>query len=328
MLGHLIAWFHRLVATFSSSRHRAAKAIRKGHSDPDNLRELLIWTTSVDTCPMVEAYFAKNYHDRDLLRSLLEIAQEGSDSGDAPWAAANVIADFPPGMLIPHRDALEELSRHEWMYISDPAKKAIDKIVGEAALRGINVEQMIMSPHDLPDRRFTDSARRVIRHIADRALDRGMVAGELTEATAGMLAVLSILRWERKVARAVLEQLEADLDRLARDIDEAIRTEGLLARNPDGPQFSPSTSGERHLEVDIATPLQPLVEQAERESQLIGHDWVGTEHVLLAAVRLACPRFRDVLDRHGVTRERVQKSIFDLLGPPPEAGPLPESSTG
>ncbi|MFO0911420.1 MAG: Clp protease N-terminal domain-containing protein [Pirellulales bacterium] len=184
-----------------------------------------------------------------------------------------------------------------------------------------------MIPENFAERRLTDSAQRVIRHIADRALDRGMVAGELTEGTAGMLAVLSILRWERKVALAVLEQLGADLDRLAREIDEGIRAEGLVARNPDGPQFRLSSTGERQLEVDTGTPLHPLVEQAERESQEIGHDWVGTEHLLLAAVRSACPRFREVLDCHRVTHERVRESVLDLLGPPPEAGSLPESST-
>lgn len=135
MMGRLIAWFHNLVATFTSCRHLAAKAIRKGHSDQENLRELLIWTTGIDTCPMVEAYFAKYHHDKDLLRRPVEIAQEGSDMGDTPWAAANVIADFPAPMLVPHRAALEELSRHDWMYISDPAKKTLDKIVGESAFR-------------------------------------------------------------------------------------------------------------------------------------------------------------------------------------------------
>lgn len=60
------------------SQRAAAKAIAKGHGDSENLRKLLVWTT-----------------------------------GDAPWAAANTIADFPASMLKKHRTELMELGQHE-----------------------------------------------------------------------------------------------------------------------------------------------------------------------------------------------------------------------
>ena len=106
----------------------ASEAITKGHSDPENLRELLIWTTSKTTCSLINAYFEKHHHDKELLKALIIIALEGEDAGDAPWAAANTIADFPASMLVEHKSALVELSKYEWDYLKQPALKALEKI--------------------------------------------------------------------------------------------------------------------------------------------------------------------------------------------------------
>ena len=111
----------------------ATTAIRKGHSDPENLREILIWGTAKATLPLVEDYFAAHFHDKALLGSLVEIALEGDDAGDAPWVAANVIATFPAELLAEHRPALEELAAHPWSYLHDPAKAALAKLAGHAA---------------------------------------------------------------------------------------------------------------------------------------------------------------------------------------------------
>jgi hypothetical protein len=106
----------------------ASAALAKGHSDTANLRELLIWTTSKTTCATVEAYFQKHHHDKELLKELFSIALEGEDTGDAPWAAANTIADFPTPMLAPHKAELVELSKQQWEYLNKPALKALAKI--------------------------------------------------------------------------------------------------------------------------------------------------------------------------------------------------------
>ncbi len=110
----------------------AANAIAKGHRDPDNLREILICTTSKTTYPLVSAYFRQHHHDKELLEALFLVAMEGEDAGDAPWAAANTIADFPGLMLREHKAELLELSRHEWMYLKVPAQEALTKIVSHA----------------------------------------------------------------------------------------------------------------------------------------------------------------------------------------------------
>lgn len=77
---------------------------------------------------MVMAYFRKHLDDREFLESLLEIALEGEDAGDAPWAAANLIVEFPASMLAKHEAALRQLSGEQWIYLNRPANEALAKI--------------------------------------------------------------------------------------------------------------------------------------------------------------------------------------------------------
>jgi hypothetical protein len=106
----------------------AKAATSKGHADTDNLRELLIWTTCTTTSGLIEDYFRQHRSDEKLLDVLIEIALEGDEMGDAPWAAANTAVDFPAEMLQKHRTALVTLSNHEWMYLHIPAREALTKI--------------------------------------------------------------------------------------------------------------------------------------------------------------------------------------------------------
>jgi len=109
-------------------RKAASAAIAKGHGNPADLRELLIWTTSTTTRADVEAYFRRHHHDKRLLAALVSIALEGEDAGDTPWAAANILSDFPASMLVEHKAALVELSQHDWDYLNRPARAALRKI--------------------------------------------------------------------------------------------------------------------------------------------------------------------------------------------------------
>ena len=106
----------------------AAAAIANGYQDAAALRELLICTTSKTTCASVEEYLKPHLGEAALVNSLVVIALEGDDSGDAPWAAANLLAEAPAGALRPHEAALAELSTHPWSYLSVPARTALAKI--------------------------------------------------------------------------------------------------------------------------------------------------------------------------------------------------------
>ena len=106
----------------------ARAAIAKGWRDPESLRELLIWTTSKSTAEIVEGYFAKHRGEPALLEALITISEEGEDAGDTPWAAANELEEFSAELLRPHVSRLEALSQLPWMYLSDPAVRALRKV--------------------------------------------------------------------------------------------------------------------------------------------------------------------------------------------------------
>lgn len=105
-----------------------AQAAKVGHKDPASLKQLLIATTSTATREIAKAYFQSHLNDDGLLEALVPIALEGEDAGDAPWAAANVITEFPASLLKKHEAALIQLGTENWVYLSRPAKKALDKI--------------------------------------------------------------------------------------------------------------------------------------------------------------------------------------------------------
>ncbi|HEV7301967.1 MAG TPA: hypothetical protein VGN72_21710 [Tepidisphaeraceae bacterium] len=122
-------------SSYADQRRRVCEAAAaRGYEDPASLRELLICTTST-TAPMAEAYFAERRNDPKLLSLLVAIALEGEDAGDAPWAAANTIADFPAEMLLPHKSSLETLAAEQWSYLHVPGRQALEKIAAAGGAR-------------------------------------------------------------------------------------------------------------------------------------------------------------------------------------------------
>lgn len=164
----------------------------------------------------------------------------------------------------------------------------------------------MMQNEGLSARRFTDSAVRIVEQLWPRAMDRGM-SSEVTEQTVPMLALWSVLRWERKVGLVALERNGVNVDALACDVDRAIDAACGDFRRANGP---PQVCG---VVVDFLAPLAPLLETAERESLSLGHDWVGSEHLVLALIRIADLRLKRVLEQHGVAYDAVRKSILEIL---------------
>jgi hypothetical protein len=74
------------------------------------------------------SYFRQHLNDRAMLAKLIEIALEGEDMGDASWAAANVIAEFPADLLRPYEVELRQIAAEPWDYLNRPAKAALEKL--------------------------------------------------------------------------------------------------------------------------------------------------------------------------------------------------------
>ena len=170
-----------------------------------------------------------------------------------------------------------------------------------------------MHDPELAARHFTTSAIHIVEQLWPRAADRSM-STEVTEQTVPTLALWSILRWERKVGLVALERMGVELDALARDLDRALDAACAEFRRVNGPpRLQTLSSGQRGVVVDFRAALAPLLGAAEHEARGLGHNWVGSEHLVLAVIRVADPRLREVLDRHRLGYERVRQAVVDVL---------------
>jgi len=62
-----------------------------------------------------------------------------------------------------------------------------------------------------------------------------------------------------------------------------------------------------------------IVVRAQEDARRLGHRYVGTEHLLLAAVGMPAPA-SEILREHGLTPERVEQEILHRIGRGPAAG--------
>jgi ATP-dependent Clp protease ATP-binding subunit ClpA len=172
----------------------------------------------------------------------------------------------------------------------------------------------------LTARRFTASAIHIIEQLPPRAADRRMSA-QVTEQTANLLTLWAILRWERKVGLVALEHMGVDVDSLSKAVDRILSAACAEIRQHAGPpEYQTLPSGQRAVVIDFDTPLEPLLTTAEAEALGMDHEYVGTEHLLLATIRRACPRLREALQDHGITYVRLKAPIIEVLR---SAGPDP-----
>jgi len=170
-----------------------------------------------------------------------------------------------------------------------------------------------MQNEKLSARGFTMSAIHIVEQLGPRAADRRM-SGEITEHTMLALTLRAILSWERKVGLVALERLNIDLHSLAKGVDQALLAICNDIRKHAGPpQYQTLPSGQRAVVVDFDTPLEPLLAAAEAEALWMDHTYIGTEHLLLAAIRRAPPRLREVLQEHGINYVRVKGTIIEIL---------------
>jgi hypothetical protein len=167
----------------------------------------------------------------------------------------------------------------------------------------------------LADRRYTTDTIEIVRQRWPRAAARGMSV-EFNEQTAPMLALWAILRWERVVGLIALERCGVDPDALARDVDEALASAFAEIHAQIGrPTRHALATGQLVINFDEDAPFAALLPAAENEARGLRHNWVGTEHLVLAIIHHAGPRLRDVLDRHCVSYGTVRCALLDLLRP-------------
>ncbi len=140
--------------------------------------------------------------------------------------------------------------------------------------------------------RFTERARRVIILAQEEAkrLNHSAVGTEHI--------LLGIIREGEGVASKVLESLNISPERVRAEIEGAI---GRGERSP-------------HEEVAFTPRAKKVLELALDEARRLGHNYIGTEHLLLGLIREGGGVAARVLEAMGADLDRVRAQVVYLLG--------------
>jgi len=150
----------------------------------------------------------------------------------------------------------------------------------------------------------------VIEPLPSRAAARLPMV--LDPASVGMLLLWSILRWERTFLLICLEELGVDMWGLTRDLDALLNQRKahdaggnphLLARDPASREFWGA--------LDRCTDY--WLERAATQAAILGHRYLGTEHLLLEILVGADPALAALLTRHGIEYGKVRDAVLAAL---------------
>jgi ATP-dependent Clp protease ATP-binding subunit ClpC len=162
--------------------------------------------------------------------------------------------------------------------------------------------------------RFTDRARKVIVLSQEEA--RGL--GHNWIGTEHIL--LGLLREGDGVAAKALQAMGIGMD-LARQ-----RVEEIIGRGPQ-----PAPSGH----IPFTPRAKKVLELSLREAHQLGHNYIGTEHILLGLIREGDGVAAQVLMAQGVDLNRARLQVIELLtgtagqtGRPGRPGSLGEAARG
>jgi ATP-dependent Clp protease ATP-binding subunit ClpC len=152
--------------------------------------------------------------------------------------------------------------------------------------------------------RFSERARQVVVLAQDeaRALRHQYIGTEHL--------VLGLLREEAGLAARVLESLGVTLEAARAEVRSIVGEGDSEARVTGQIPFTPQA--------------KEALELALREALSLGHQYIGTEHVLLGLVRLGQGVGVEILESHGATPVVVRDEVIRLLSGP---GRVSTSST-
>jgi ATP-dependent Clp protease ATP-binding subunit ClpC len=147
--------------------------------------------------------------------------------------------------------------------------------------------------------RFTDRARRVVVLAQEEArlLDHNYIGTEHL--------LLGLVREAEGIAARVLKSLEISLEAVRQQTEEIIGRGGQHASSGHIP-FTPRA--------------KKVLELSLREAHQLGHNYIGTEHILLGLIREGEGIAAQVLVRLGADLNRVRQQVIRLVtGRDPES---------
>lgn len=157
--------------------------------------------------------------------------------------------------------------------------------------------------------RYTERAQRVIVLAQDEArrLNYDYVGTEHL--------LLGLIREGEGIAAKALQSLGIQLEQVRAEVEKVIGKGSASTRGEIG--FTPRAK-------------KVMVELAIEEARLLGHNYVGTEHILLGLIREGEGVAAQVLQNLGADLERVRNQVIHLLGgvPSPQSGSAPAAAKG
>jgi ATP-dependent Clp protease ATP-binding subunit ClpC len=157
--------------------------------------------------------------------------------------------------------------------------------------------------------KFTDRARRVVVLAQEEArmLNHDYIGTEHL--------LLALIHEGQGVAAKALESLDISLEAVRHQVEE------IIGRG-QGPQQG---------HIPFTPRAKKVLELSLREAHQLGHDYIGTEHLLLGLIREGQGVAAQVLVRLGADLERVRQQVIQVLhgyqGKEP-ASPAPEHPRG
>jgi len=152
--------------------------------------------------------------------------------------------------------------------------------------------------------RFTDGARRLVALAQDEArrLNHDYIGTEHI--------LLGLIHEGEGVAAKALESLGISLDAVRQQVEEII---GQGQQAPSG-------------HIPFTPRAKKVLELSLRESLQLGHNYIGTEHILLGLIREGDGVAAQVLVRLGADLNRVRHQVIQLIAGQPlqEGAPGPE----
>jgi prophage maintenance system killer protein len=259
--------------------------------------------------------------DIDRLASVLRATREAADSGDVLNAAAMLLCGLVRERPFHHANrriavaatlhllALNELDL-ELEVIHDPNKLLDDLASGATSVSYLTrqlraLARPLPSEHQKPEgnmfERFTDRARRVVVLAQEEArlLNHNYIGTEHL--------LLGLVHEGEGVAAKALRNLEVSLEEVRSSVEEII---GQGQQAPSG-------------HIPFTPRAKKVLELSLREAMQLGHDYIGTEHILLGLVREGEGVAAQVLVKLGADLGRVRQQVVSLLGAG-EGDPAPE----
>jgi ATP-dependent Clp protease ATP-binding subunit ClpC len=138
---------------------------------------------------------------------------------------------------------------------------------------------------------MTDRARRVMALAEQEARRRGAVAVEPEH------LLLGLALEGRGIAACVMNDLGASAERIAQELPAAVP--------------APASHSEP---LPWAVGTEQAVARAHVELVPLGHNYVGTEHLVLGVVQVGQEFMPDVLSRLGVAAGDVRREVYNVLG--------------